>query len=224
MTLEKRFSKEYNTYNEWLVDNTSNTDYINRVKRLHSLYPNANLSELRGHASEGKQEKALKTRQPVPVSHRAENNYSSLSPREKANYAKSLEVAKKMREGQSFTKATKEARITPKQALRSGIFYQHGRFWRAPKNDNYVRHLMINENGREVIVSVRGDRIASMIGSYHNAVKALLNTGDMSGLRPFQYAPFTDIKGQWHQFETRPSALKIIADRREDEEFYDIYV
>lgn len=223
MTTKGRFSKEYATYKEWLVDNISNTDYINRIKRLHSLYPDANLSELRGHADREKQESALKTRKPIPVSQRAEQSYSSLTPREKVQLAKSLEVIKKMREGRSLTRAIREVGITTRQALNSGIFYKHGHFWRAPARDNLVRHLKINENGREVIVSVRGSEIASMIGYYHNAVKVFLNIGDTSDLRPFQYAPFTDIKGQWHQFETRPQALKNIAERREDEEFYDIY-
>lgn len=218
-----RFSKNYNTYIEWIVDNSSNTGYTGRIKRLHSLYPNASLSELRGHANKNNQEQGLAHQTPDSIFKRSEQSYPSLTPREKATYARGLDVIKKVRTGKSFTRACKEVGIKPEQVLSQGLFYKQGRLWKVPASDNFVRHLKINENGRMVIVSVRGSGIASMIGSYHNAVRRFLETGDTSDLRAFQYTPFTDIKGLWHSFETRPQVLKSIVESLEDEEFGDIY-
>ena len=38
------------TFNEWLAEHPHATAYQRRIVRLHALYPDATLSQLRGHA------------------------------------------------------------------------------------------------------------------------------------------------------------------------------
>lgn len=214
----KHFSKNYKTYNEWLIDNTSNTDYIKRIKRLHNLYPEANLAQLRGHAR--KAETNLRKQKPIPVSQRS---YNSLSPREKLAREKSLGVLKDVRRGKSLTRASRERGISVKKVLALDVFNKNKHKWMARWHDNIPRVMKINENGREVTVVVNDSRISSLIGTYHNIVKKSLNDGDNSGLVPFRHVAFFDAHGRIHRFETNPIALRHIANSREDEEFYDIY-
>ena len=56
--IKMRFSKKYKTYEEWLENFRGSEAYLNRIIRLHSLHPNATLSQLRGHPSP--REKPLK--------------------------------------------------------------------------------------------------------------------------------------------------------------------
>lgn len=213
-----QFSKTYQTYQEWLVNNTEDTDYIRRIKRLHNLHQDANLSQLRGHTR--KSEINLRKQKPVPLSKRP---YSSLSPREKLAREKSLSVIKDMRHGKSLSKASRERGISVKKVLALDIFNKNKYKWMAPWHDNLHRVMKINENGREVTVEINDSRIASLIGYYHNFVKKYLNDGDYSGLLAYRRITFTDAYGQRHRFETNPGALERIAESREDEEFYDIY-
>ena len=48
------FSKQYRNYEDWLSSFKGSESYRNRIERLHSKYPNASLSQLRGHAPKGK--------------------------------------------------------------------------------------------------------------------------------------------------------------------------
>lgn len=213
-----KFSKNYKTYNEWLVDQTNNSNYKARIARLHSLYPRANLSQLRGHAKSTK--KQLRKAKPIPVSKRS---YSSLSPSEKLAREKSLSVLRDVRRGKSLTKASRERGISVNKVLSLDIFNKLKYRWSAPFYDHIHRVMRINENGREIIIEVNDSRIASVIGTYHNSVKKFLNDGDYSGLAVFQRIAITDARGRRHKFETSPTSLRHIAESREDSEFYDIY-
>lgn len=214
----EKFSKRYETFNEWIVNNIQDTPYTRRIKRLHNIYPDANLRQLRGHAK--KMERNLRKQKPTPVGQRP---YSSLSPREKMEREKSLGALKDMRRGKSLAKASRERGITINKVLALQVFLKIRGRWRAPFHDNIQRALKINENGREVVVVVGDSRIASLIGSYHSYVGIFLDRKDYSGLAAFQHVTFTDIYGRYHRFETNPIALKRIAESREDMEFYDIY-
>ena len=46
-----KFSPKYSTYQDWKKANPGNSEYVSRIKRLHSLHPKASLSQLRGHPS-----------------------------------------------------------------------------------------------------------------------------------------------------------------------------
>jgi len=53
-----RFSKQYETFEEWLKNFRGSEKYKKRIIRLHALHPNATLSQLRGHPT--RREKPLK--------------------------------------------------------------------------------------------------------------------------------------------------------------------
>ena len=214
----KKFSKRYETFNNWKDSKTHYTDYDNRIIRLHDLYPEANLSQLRGHTKQS--EINLKKQDPIPVS---ERSYYSLSPGEKLSREKSLQVLRDVRKGKSLTRASKERGISVNKVLSLDIFNKIKYRWSAPLSDHIYRPMKINENGREVIIETNDSRIASIIGTYHNEVKKFLTDGDYSGLAVFQRITITDSHRQTHRFETNPSALRNITESREDSEFYDIY-
>ncbi len=52
--------------------------------------------------------------------------------------------------------------------------------------DRLLRPMRIYSAGESVVVDVRGSRVASIVGEYHNAVRAYLNQGDVTGLARFR--------------------------------------
>jgi len=214
------FSRKYPRYEDWLADPNHKKDTPNngRIIRLHNLYPWASLSQLRGHPK--KTEEQLQKSKPTPVGQRP---YNSLNPREKLERERILGVLKDVRQGMSLTKASKEQGITMDRILAQQIFVKIRNRWRAPQEDNLQRAMKINEGGYEVVVIVNGFRIASLIGSYHNAVRMYIEDRDVSGLTAFRYVIFKDAYGKYHRFETNPKALDQIEDAREEGEFFDIY-
>ena len=69
-----KFSPKFNTYQDWKKANPGNSEYVNRIKRLHSLHPKASLSQLRGHPS--------KKRKPL----------SKLKPRKQRKKPKKMQI------------------------------------------------------------------------------------------------------------------------------------
>ncbi|MEM3502848.1 MAG: hypothetical protein QXJ62_05010 [Nitrososphaeria archaeon] len=66
------FSPNYKTFEIWLESFKGSESYKNRIIREHSKYPNASLSQLRGHAPKGK--KILSKLKPEPVYKRSWNS------------------------------------------------------------------------------------------------------------------------------------------------------
>ena len=86
-----RFSADFEKYEDWLAQAPASS-YTDRVRRLHAFYPEATLSQLRGHARKG--EVSLDRRIPE-VLHR--RGWHELSPREKHLRERSLRVISTMR-------------------------------------------------------------------------------------------------------------------------------
>ena len=84
-------------------------------------------------------------------------------------------------------------------------------------------HLYQKDIGVTSIVTTNStDR--SLIGSYFNAVKQALISGDESGLEQYRHTPIIDAEGNAHRFETDLDTLHKIEDSIEEPEFFDIYV
>ena len=126
--------------------------------------------------------------------------------------------------GYSLTKASRIAGTTPETVRKhTGAIKKDG-YRYAPKSyDTVSREMRINENGREVWISIKDSRHASTIGRYQNAVKLYLNTGDESYLKPFRNKRIRDSEGNYHTLETNPHSLHEIQERRPNEEFFMIY-
>lgn len=214
------FSKVYNTYNEWIVDQIVDTVYKKRVVRLHNLHPDATLAQLRGHAFVN--EKPLSIKPVVPINKRS---WTILSPKEKLTREKSLEVLSEVRRNKkSLSSASKDKGLSLKTVLQNtNAFKKVGNRWVSKTYDHIPRVMKINTNGKVKSIEINDSRTASLIGRYHNAVKKYIDTGDSKDLARFEGKTVKDVNGNLYTFETDTEALDDIHEGIEEPEFYDIY-
>lgn len=212
------FSRRYKTYEDWFRGFKGSESYKNRIIREHSRFPNASLTQLRGHASKGKR----------PVSGLKEisiykRSWSSLNKRELLTRERSLEVLSKVKKGQSLTRSSRESHTSAKTVLKNtNAFKKLKGNWIAKSQDRISRTMNIYENGKQEWIEVRDSRTASRIGEYNNAFKQFLTTGNQDILKGFD-KPIRDVLGNLHHFETNPDKLYEIAESQEEPEFYEIY-
>ena len=212
------FSKQYRNYEDWLSSFKGSESYRNRIERLHSKYPNASLSQLRGHAPKGK--KFVSELKPKPVYRRS---WSVITKRELRIREKSLEVLRKVRKGLSLTDASKELHTKPETVIKNtNAFRKTKGKWIAKSQDCISSIMSIYENGKQSWIEVKDSRIASKIGKYNSAVNEFLRTGDIKVLKPFR-RPFRDAQEKLHLFETNPDKIYEIAEQQEEPEFWEIY-
>ena len=212
------FSPDYKTYEDWLSSFKGSESYRNRITRLHSKYPDAVLSQLRGHAPKGK--RFVSELKPKPVYKRS---WSEITKRELNLREKSLDVLRRVRKGQSLSKASKELHITPETVIKNtGAFVKVKGKWIAKSQDRISRFMSIYENGKQSWIEIRDSRTASRIGKYNSAVNEFLRTGDVKVLKPFK-RPFKDANGKLHYFEIDPDKLYEKAEQQEEPEFWEIY-
>jgi len=212
------FSDKYSTYQEWLDNFKGSESYKNRIIRLHFKYPNASLSQLRGHPKERERVVSLLKQKPI-----YKRPWSSITKKELNLREKSLEVLRNVRNGQSLSKASKELHIRPETVIKhtNGFRKSKGK-WIAKSQDRISRVMSVYENGHQKWIEIRDSRTASKIGKYNLAVNEFLRTGNEDVLRPFKN-PFKESNGKLHYFETDPDKLYGIAESQEEPEFYEIY-
>lgn len=152
-------------------------------------------------------------------------SWTLLSPRQKNNRERSLEVTSIARNSkQSLSKISKNHDISVKTVIRNtNAFKKVNGKWVAKKFDRISRVLKINENGKEKSIETSNSKTASTIGVYHNAVKQFLNTGDSKALKQFKKLKIKDSNGNIHSLETNTQKLIEINERIEEPEFYEVY-
>jgi len=215
---KSNFSIHYKTFEDWLNNFKGSESYKNRIIRLHSKYPNASLSQLRGHPKA--KERVVSLLKQTPIYKRS---WSSITKRELNTRAKSLEVLRKVKNGQSLSKASRELHIKPETVIKhTNAFIKSKGKWIVKSQDRISRVMSIYENGQEEWIEIKDSRIASRIGKYNSAVNQFLRTGNEDVLKQF-IKPFKDSKGNLHYFETDPDKLNEIAESLEEPEFYEIY-
>jgi len=213
-----RFSPKYDIFEDWLNNFKGSESYKNRIIRLHSKYPNASLSQLRGHPKA--REKTVSQLKEKTVYKRS---WSELTRRELILREKSLDVLRKVRNGQSLSKASKELHIKPETVLKhTNAFRKSNGKWIAKSQDRISRVMSVYENGKQEWIEIRDSRTASKIGKYNSVVNEFLRTGNEDVLKPFK-KPFKDSNGNLHYFETDPDKLYEIVESQEELEFYEIY-
>ena len=169
-----KFSPQYSNFHVWLDNFKGSESYKNRITRLHSKYPQASLSQLRGHPKA--KERIVSNLKPEPVYKRS---WSSITKRELNHIEKSLDVLSKVRKGQSLTKASKELHTSPETVIKNtGAFKKVKGKWIAKSQDRISRIMSIYENGKQEWVEIKDSRIASKIGKYNSAVNEFLRTGN----------------------------------------------
>ena len=153
-------------------------------------------------------------------------SWALLSPKRKSVRVSSLDVLSTSRKSnQSLSKISKNHGISVGTVIRNTNAFKkvNGR-WVPKKFDRISRVLKINEKGLEKSIEIKDSRTASVIGSYHNAVKIFLNTGNAEQLQKFKKKKIRDVKGQIHVLETNSQELININERIEEPEFYEVYV
>jgi len=215
---KSNFSIHYKTFEDWLNNFKGSESYKNRIIRLHSKYPNASLSQLRGHPKA--RERIVSQLKEKPVYKRS---WSELTRKEVILREKSLDVLRKVRNGQSLSKASKELHIKPETVIKhTNAFRKSKGKWVAKSQDRISRIMNVYKNGKQQWIEIRDSRTASKIGKYNSAVNQFLRTGNEDVLKQFK-KPFKDSKGNSHFFETDPDKLYEIAESQEEPEFYEIY-
>jgi len=215
---KSNFSIDYKTFEDWLNNFKGSESYKNRIIRLHSKYPNASLSQLRGHPK-GKERLISKLKE-KPVYKRS---WSELTRKELILREKSLDVLRKVKNGQSLSKASKELHIKPETVIKhTNAFMKSKGKWIARFQDRISRVMSVYENGKQQWIEIRDSRTASRIGKYNSAVNEFLRTGNEDILKQF-IKPFKDSKRNLHYFETDADKLNEIAESLEEPEFYEIY-
>lgn len=219
MAIQKsKFSQDYKTYEDWLKAHPKSTSYNLRIIKAHERFPNASLSQLRGHASRGK--KPISKLKEIPIYKRS---WSSINKRELSSRTRSLEVLSRVKRGQSLTKASRELHISVKTVLKNtSAFKKVRRKWIPKEYDRISRVMNVYENGKQVSIEIDDSRTASKIGKYNNAVKQFLTTGDKKVLEEFKKS-FKDAQGKLHYFEINPNKLTEIMEAQEEPEFFEIY-
>jgi len=213
-----KFSPKYDIFEDWLNNFKGSKSYKDRIVRLHSKYPNASLSQLRGHPKA--RERVVSQLKEKPIYKRS---WSELTRRELILREKSLDVLRKVRNGQSLSKASKELHIKPETVIKNtNAFIKSKGKWIAKSQDRISRVMSIYENNQQQWIEIRDSRTASKIGKYNSAVNEFLRTGNEDVLKQFK-KPFKDSEGNLHFFETYPDKLNEIAESQEEPEFYEIY-
>jgi len=114
-----------------------------------------------------------------------------------------------LRKEKSFTKAAKEAHVSPERlrtiAIEKGIVEKRGRRW-VIKHD-LPRRVLIFTNAQEKQITVGDFSEASLIGKHMSAISWSLRTNDFRGMRPFAGKFVTDIAGNTYPLETRKNVL-----------------
>ena len=152
-------------------------------------------------------------------------NLDLLTPKQLAKYDDSLEVLRMMRQGSTFSSATRTVGISPstvRKFLGKTLSKKENRVT-ARKNDSLIRQLKIYENGKEVSIQIRGIKKASIIGKYHSAVGRRISKNQTDALESFEDKTIQDIFGKTHTFESDIDEIITILERQEEPEFFKIY-
>lgn len=206
----KPFSEQYLTFGDWLQAQKRKASYTGRIERLHTLYPKANLAQLRGHARKG--QKALSLMKKV----NALRNLEAMTLRQRDLYeTKVLKAILRMRiDGKlSLSEVARELGTTPETVLKyaPSAFRKTPAGWAVKSSDRLVRTMKFYDAAGPTSVTVSSSKQASLIGEYHNAVKKWVEEGDDSVLRTFEGKHIKDVQGKTHAFITDKRLLNKFA-------------
>jgi hypothetical protein len=209
--MASRFSSKYPTFSAWLHAKRRFSSYSERIIKLHKIFPHESLISL------------IKTS--IRILDLSKKSWKSLLPEERSNRILALEVLRRMKKGESLTRASQEVGLSKYELLsylRSALKNYSGRWY--PKKIDYIeREMQIYEKGEVRTIIVTNSRDASIIGEYFATVRKYLESGDPSELKKFKKIIIVDAYGKKHRLETRPDKIRDIEDAKEDSEGFEIY-
>ena len=210
--MPKKFWRE-GKYNSWDVVHPEDSIYVRRTRRLHQLYPNLSLNELR----------YARVRD-WDWSQKPEDELTDKQYGQKHDALRGLKMM--IRDGLSQTQAAKEVGLRPERMRRflgDALVKKHGR-WIPQSYDSIHRTIMINDKDEgRIYITVTNKQDASNIGKYHNAVRVALISGDFSEVESFRGIAIVDADGQLHFLETSPERLYDIHEATKDPEMTTFY-
>ena len=166
-------------------------EYQRRVAR--ALSNGLSRSQARGHAKANEAPLSSKARSP---------------PDERLEYG-----LRKLRSTGSLSAAAKEAHVSAERLRRVirelNLAKREGRKW--VHSDSRIRLIEAVTTEGVLPLKVAGFEAASLVGKHDAAVKAFLDTQDISLLDPFRGVSVKDTAGRRHFFETNPNALYRLA-------------
>lgn len=134
-------------------------------------------------------------------------------------------VVKAIRNGQSLTRASLEAHVSPRRVKKyisdQRIGEKAGGRWKI-KTDSRFRTIPLFTDGGLREITLRGYTPARKVGEYMQAVRKFLDTNDERHLGAFVGKGVTDINRVKHVFETDPNTLYRLA-LSEGDDFSMIY-
>jgi hypothetical protein len=136
-----------------------------------------------------------------------------------------LEAAfKRLRSGESLTKAAKSAHVSRERFRRfvkaKGLAQLEGRRWVI--TDKRPRKIATLTKGRQRELTVPTLQEASIAGAYWDAAGRFVRSNDLDLLTPYEGQGVTDAKGRFHPFETDPNELHRLA-AMDAPAFHEIY-
>ncbi|MGI0132815.1 MAG: hypothetical protein ACREDK_06980 [Thermoplasmata archaeon] len=212
--MPRRFSRSYETYEDWLAAERGGSPYTRRLTRGHALRPSATLSQLRRHPRS--RQRPIST---VPKVSPSRIPIAQLTFKEQRTRSRALEVLSGTRRGRgSLSGLAQKKGIAPKTARKyTRAFRKKGSRWFATRQDQLERWLKSYEGGYRTEVLVKGSRTASLLSRYANAVARYREAWDPSGLAEFIGKSYVDTLGKTHTFETDPVALRAAFERAEED-------
>lgn len=151
--------------------------------------------------------------------------WTKLTSLQKSNRVLSLEILRRIREGDSLTASSNEtglSKFLTFKHLGKSLIKKGGR-WKARKTDSIQRAMRIYTKGKIKIIIINKTKYARIIGEYFNAIRIFLETGDIKPLKPFKKKPVFDYRGVKYILETDPKKIREIEEAKEDSEFFEIY-
>ncbi|MGY5147462.1 MAG: hypothetical protein ACW9W4_05650 [Candidatus Nitrosopumilus sp. bin_7KS] len=164
----------------------------------------------------------VKKKKTIPIHQRS---WNELTPRQKNKRVKSLDVITQSKNTKkSLSVIAKEKGISFRTVQNhTNAFKKENGKWIPKRFDRISRMLVINENGKAKSIEVKDSRVSSVIGSYHNAVKTYLDTGNPKSLKKFSKKRIKDVNGKSHKFETNLQKIIEIEEKVESRELREIY-
>ena len=108
------------------------------------------------------------------------------------------------------TTAAKEARVSPERFRRflreQQLAERQGRRWKI--TDNRPRLMTALTTRGAIELKLPGFDEASLVGRHNAAVKAFMDTNEISHLQPFEGLTVKDASGRTHVLETRPNVIR----------------